>query len=178
MMNVMEQAVAKMWLGIYKDKTTFVEKSCRTGGSLASRTDVYITIEKLMREASDKANVRVINIVEQAAFVTLKTCNADHISGFIKGALESTLTELLLLVLDNSSEIENVFKNPIVRVETALNSLSIIASAIINVSLKLWHLPLRRLLKFWSKKRKSHWRTQYLLRPLLHYRVFVSHPQR
>lgn len=87
-------------------------------------------MKKLIQEAVDKLNNRVIIITEQAGADTLKPCDIDYNKAFIKGAQKSALKRWLVSILNNSSGIKNSFGKDIPQVSTASKSLALITLAI------------------------------------------------
>lgn len=75
----------------------------RSENYLFSRAGVHKIVEILLREATDKLDVLVINVAEQTVFDALETCDVDENKTFTKSALKSALIRLQLFSLDDLS---------------------------------------------------------------------------
>lgn len=67
-----------------------------------------------MEEAIDKVGYQLNEIVDQTVVDALQTCDVDHYQAFIKAALQSALSRLLVSMLDDSSVIRESFKIAII----------------------------------------------------------------
>lgn len=83
-----------------------------------------------MHKATNKLGDRLVDIAEQTVVDAFETYDVDHNKDSIKGALKSVLNELLVFILDNSSQIRESFKGAVISVATAPKLLPIIASEV------------------------------------------------
>lgn len=72
----------------------------------------------------------MIDVAERTVVDTLETYDVDRNKAFFKAALKSVLNELVVFILDDSSEIRESFNDAIIQVTTVPNSLAIIAPAV------------------------------------------------
>lgn len=77
-MDVMEQADAELNQENFKSKSISSRKPCRAKNHFVSPADIHENVEKMMQEAIDVLDDRVIDISEQAAVKALDTCDVSH----------------------------------------------------------------------------------------------------
>lgn len=90
---------------------------------------VHNSVKKLSQEAVDKLADSVMNIAKQTVINASETCDLGRNKAFVKGKLKSVLNDLLVSILDDSSDIRESFKDAVVQVEATPKSLAKIASA-------------------------------------------------
>lgn len=83
-----------------------------------------------MQKAVDKLDDRVIDITTKTLVDALESYDAHRNKEFIKGALRSTLNELLVSILVDSSSIRKSIEDAIIQVATAPKLLVTITSTV------------------------------------------------
>lgn len=128
-MDVMEEAGAEWDWEHPKSRLSLWGKPHSMKTHLVFRAGVHIVVEKLMQEAIDKLDDRVINIAEQSVVDALEACDINYNKTFIENALRSVLNELALSFLNDSLLVRESFLHAIIQVTIAPKSLAIVASA-------------------------------------------------
>lgn len=95
-----------------------------------SWNNVENDLEKLLQEAIEELDDRVINITERTVVNALEACDMDQNYAFLRGTLRSVLNRLLIFFLDNWSGVRGSFKDKIFLVATAPKSAAIIVSEV------------------------------------------------
>lgn len=62
----------------------------------------YKIVEKLVQKAIDKLDNWVVDVAKQTVIGAVEACDVCHSDAFIKAALKSALTRLMVFTVDDS----------------------------------------------------------------------------